>query len=73
MDGASKFVRGDAIAGLVIMVVNIIGGLMIGMLQHDMGFAAAGQTYMLLAIGDGLVAQIPPWSSRPQRVSRYLG
>lgn len=59
MDGASKFVRGDAIAGLVIMVVNIIGGLMIGMLQHDMGFAAAGKTYMLLAIGDGLVAQIP--------------
>ncbi|MGQ7262351.1 flagellar biosynthesis protein FlhA [Vreelandella sp. V005] len=59
MDGASKFVRGDAIAGLVIMVVNIIGGLMIGMLQHDMSFAAAGQTYMLLAIGDGLVAQIP--------------
>ncbi|MFB9869435.1 flagellar biosynthesis protein FlhA [Vreelandella sulfidaeris] len=59
MDGASKFVRGDAIAGLVIMVVNIIGGLMIGMLQHDMGFPAAAQTYMLLAIGDGLVAQIP--------------
>ncbi|TVP50512.1 MAG: flagellar biosynthesis protein FlhA [Halomonas sp.] len=59
MDGASKFVRGDAIAGLVIMVVNIIGGLMIGMLQHNMGFADAGQTYMLLAIGDGLVAQIP--------------
>ena len=59
MDGASKFVRGDAIAGLVIMVVNIIGGLMIGMLQHDMSFGAAGQTYMLLAIGDGLVAQIP--------------
>jgi len=59
MDGASKFVRGDAIAGLVIMVVNIIGGLLIGMLQHDMSFGAAGQTYMLLAIGDGLVAQIP--------------
>lgn len=59
MDGASKFVRGDAIAGLVIMVVNIIGGLMIGMLQHNMSFGAAGQTYMLLAIGDGLVAQIP--------------
>nr|WP_290699653.1 flagellar biosynthesis protein FlhA [Halomonas sp. UBA3074] len=59
MDGASKFVRGDAIAGLVIMVVNIIGGLLIGMLQHDMGFAAAAETYMLLAIGDGLVAQIP--------------
>ncbi|SBR52306.1 MULTISPECIES: flagellar biosynthesis protein FlhA [unclassified Halomonas] len=59
MDGASKFVRGDAVAGLVIMVVNIIGGLMIGMLQHDMSFADAGRTYMLLAIGDGLVAQIP--------------
>ncbi|PRY64567.1 flagellar biosynthesis protein FlhA [Vreelandella songnenensis] len=59
MDGASKFVRGDAIAGLVIMVVNIIGGLMIGMLQHDMGFSDAATTYMLLAIGDGLVAQIP--------------
>jgi len=59
MDGASKFVRGDAVAGLVIMVVNIIGGLMIGMLQHDMSFGDAGRTYMLLAIGDGLVAQIP--------------
>lgn len=59
MDGASKFVRGDAIAGLVIMVVNIIGGLMIGMLQHNMGFSNAATTYMLLAIGDGLVAQIP--------------
>ncbi|TFH86707.1 flagellar biosynthesis protein FlhA [Billgrantia azerbaijanica] len=59
MDGASKFVRGDAMAGLVIMVVNIIGGLLIGMLQHDMGFADAGRTYTLLTIGDGLVAQIP--------------
>ncbi|MDR5887231.1 flagellar biosynthesis protein FlhA [Vreelandella janggokensis] len=59
MDGASKFVRGDAVAGLVIMVVNIIGGLMIGMLQHDMSFGDAGRSYMLLAIGDGLVAQIP--------------
>ena len=59
MDGASKFVRGDAIAGLLIMAINIIGGLMIGMLQHDMSFARAGETYTLLTIGDGLVAQIP--------------
>lgn len=59
MDGASKFVRGDAMAGLVIMVVNILGGLLIGMLQHDMAFADAGRTYVLLTIGDGLVAQIP--------------
>ena len=59
MDGASKFVRGDAVAGLVIMAVNIIGGLLIGMLQHDMSFADAGRTYTLLTIGDGLVAQVP--------------
>ena len=59
MDGASKFVRGDAVAGLVIMVVNIIGGLLIGMMQHDLGFADAARTYTLLTIGDGLVAQIP--------------
>ncbi|MCL7461895.1 flagellar biosynthesis protein FlhA [Pseudomonas sp. NW5] len=59
MDGASKFVRGDAVAGLVIMAVNIIGGLLIGMLQHDMGFGQAAQSYVLLTIGDGLVAQIP--------------
>ena len=59
MDGASKFVRGDAVAGLVIMAVNIIGGLLIGMLQHDMSFADAGRTYTLLTIGDGLVARIP--------------
>ena len=59
MDGASKFVRGDAVAGLLIMVINIIGGLVVGMLQHDLDFATAGRTYTLLAIGDGLVAQIP--------------
>ncbi len=59
MDGASKFVRGDATAGLVIMVINIIGGLLIGMMQHDMSFADAGRTYTLMTIGDGLVAQIP--------------
>ena len=59
MDGASKFVRGDAMAGLVIMGVNVIGGLIIGMLQHDMAFADAAHTYTMLTIGDGLVAQIP--------------
>ena len=59
MDGASKFVRGDAIAGLLIMVINILGGLIVGMAQHGMDFASAGKTYTLLTIGDGLVAQIP--------------
>ena len=59
MDGASKFVRGDAVAGLLIMVINIIGGLIVGMVQHDLSFSTAVETYTLLAIGDGLVAQIP--------------
>ncbi|TDN59414.1 flagellar biosynthesis protein FlhA [Scandinavium goeteborgense] len=59
MDGASKFVRGDAIAGLMIMAINIIGGLIIGVMQHDMSAGMAGETYTLLTIGDGLVAQIP--------------
>ena len=59
MDGASKFVRGDAIAGIMILVINIIGGLVVGMFQHDLALAAAANNYMLLAIGDGLVAQIP--------------
>ncbi|MFZ6046347.1 flagellar biosynthesis protein FlhA [Pseudomonas sp. CR3202] len=59
MDGASKFVRGDAIAGLLILFINLIGGMAIGMLQHDMSFADAGRIYSLLTIGDGLVAQIP--------------
>ncbi|PXW22384.1 flagellar biosynthesis protein FlhA [Paraburkholderia caballeronis] len=59
MDGASKFVRGDAIAGLLIMVINIVGGLIVGVVQHGMDFADAGKTYTLLTIGDGLVAQIP--------------
>ncbi len=59
MDGASKFVRGDAIAGLLIMAVNVIGGLVIGLAQHDLSLADAGRTYTLLTIGDGLVAQIP--------------
>ena len=59
MDGASKFVRGDAIAGILILFINIFGGLAIGVMQHDMAFAAALQNYTLLTIGDGLVAQIP--------------
>jgi flagellar biosynthesis protein FlhA len=59
MDGAAKFVRGDAVAGIIIMLLNIIGGLIIGVVQHDMAFADAAQTYTLLTIGDGLVAQIP--------------
>jgi flagellar biosynthesis protein FlhA len=59
MDGASKFVRGDAIAGLLILLINIIGGLAIGLSQHDLSFSEAGRIYVLLTIGDGLVAQIP--------------
>ncbi len=59
MDGASKFVRGDAVAGLLILFINLIGGMLIGIIQHDMGAADAAETYALLTIGDGLVAQIP--------------
>jgi len=59
MDGASKFVKGDAVAGLLILFINIIGGLIIGISQHDLSFAEAGEIYTLLTIGDGLVAQIP--------------
>ena len=59
MDGASKFVRGDAIAGILILFINIIGGLSIGMAQHDLGLDEAVRNYTLLTIGDGLVAQIP--------------
>ena len=59
MDGASKFVRGDAVAGILILFVNMIGGLAIGVAQHDMSFADAANAYVLLTIGDGLVAQIP--------------
>ncbi|MDH3429833.1 MAG: flagellar biosynthesis protein FlhA [Gammaproteobacteria bacterium] len=59
MDGASKFVRGDAIAGILILFINIIGGLIIGTTQHDMTMSAAGHNYTLLTIGDGLVAQVP--------------
>jgi len=59
MDGASKFVRGDAVAGILILLINVIGGLIVGVLQHDMEVAMAAKNYTLLTIGDGLVAQIP--------------
>lgn len=59
MDGASKFVRGDAIAGIIIMLINIVGGLIVGVFQHNMPVAEASQVYTLLTIGDGLVGQIP--------------
>ncbi|MCD5993020.1 flagellar biosynthesis protein FlhA [Pseudomonas sp. CDFA 602] len=59
MDGASKFVRGDAIAGLLILFINLIGGMLVGIMQHNMTFADAGRVYTLLTIGDGLVAQLP--------------
>ncbi|WP_413402815.1 flagellar biosynthesis protein FlhA [Pseudoalteromonas sp. KJ71-7] len=59
MDGASKFVKGDAIAGIVILVINIVGGLFVGMIQHDLSFSRAMEVYTLLTIGDGLVAQLP--------------
>ena len=59
MDGASKFVRGDAIAGIMIMVINVVGGLLVGVIQHGMDVGHAAESYTLLTIGDGLVAQIP--------------
>lgn len=59
MDGASKFVRGDAIAGIIITVINIVGGLLIGVLQKDLDLATAAKNYTMLTIGDGLLAQIP--------------
>jgi len=59
MDGASKFVRGDAVAGIIILLINVIGGLIIGVMQHNMDLGDAAKNYTMLAIGDGLVAQIP--------------
>ena len=59
MDGASKFVKGDAIAGILILAINIIGGLIIGLAQHGLSLQSAAESYILLSIGDGLVAQIP--------------
>ncbi|MDQ1146270.1 flagellar biosynthesis protein FlhA [Bacillus sp. SORGH_AS 510] len=59
MDGASKFVKGDAIAGIIILLINVIGGFIIGMSIHGMGFAEAASTFTLLSVGDGLVSQVP--------------
>ncbi|MFO1270981.1 MAG: flagellar biosynthesis protein FlhA [Rubrivivax sp.] len=59
MDGASKYVRGDAMAGLLILFINVVGGLVIGVAMHDLSFAQAAESYVLLAVGDALVAQIP--------------
>ncbi len=59
MDGASKFVKGDAIAAILILIINVIGGLIIGTTQHDLSFSNAAQNYVILSVGDGLVAQIP--------------
>ncbi len=59
MDGASKFARGDATAGIIILLINMIGGVAIGVTAHDLAFSDAARTYVLLTIGDGLVAQIP--------------
>ena len=59
MDGASKFVKGDAIAGILILIINILGGLIIGIWLHGLGIEEAANTYFLLSVGDGLVAQIP--------------
>jgi flagellar biosynthesis protein FlhA len=59
MDGASKFVKGDAIAGILILLINIIGGLVIGIAQHDLPVSIAAENYIILSVGDGLVAQIP--------------
>jgi flagellar biosynthesis protein FlhA len=59
MDGASKFVRGDAVAGILILFINVLGGLAIGVLQHDLSLQTAANNYILLAVGDGLVAQVP--------------
>ena len=59
MDGSSKFVKGDAIAGIIITIVNLVGGILIGLFQHDMTMAESGEVYTILTIGDGLVAQLP--------------
>jgi flagellar biosynthesis protein FlhA len=59
MDGASKFVRGDAIAGLLVVLINVMGGMVIGIMQEGLGFAEAARTYTLLTVGDGLVTQVP--------------
>lgn len=67
MDGASKFVRGDAIAGMMILAINLIGGVCIGIFKYNLSADAAFQQYVLMTIGDGLVAQIPSCCSPPRR------
>ena len=69
MDGASKSVRGDAIAGLIITGINIVGGLLAGMIQNNLSFSQAIDTYTILTVGDGLVSQMPQCSFRLQQVS----
>src|SRR3546814_13213778 len=59
MDGASKFVKGDAVAGILILAINIVGGIILGVVSHKLSIGEAAQTYIILAIGDALVAQIP--------------
>jgi flagellar biosynthesis protein FlhA len=67
MDGASKFVRGDAIAGLLVVFINVIGGMIVGIAQQGIGFAQAAASYTVLTVGDGLVTQVPALivSTRP--------
>lgn len=71
MDGASKFVRGDAIAGIIILAVNIFGGIVLGVTRHDMSLAAAANVFTKLSVGDGLVSQIPLSSFRWPQVSWF--
>ena len=59
MDGAAKFVKGDAIAGILILIINIMGGLIIGTVNHDLSLSESAESYILLTVGDGFVAQIP--------------
>src|SRR5690554_6226497 len=73
MDGASKFVRGEAIAGILILAINIIGGIGIGMVQHHLEFSDALEKYVLLTIGDGLVAQIPSLLLSTRSEERRVG
>src|SRR3546814_1504392 len=69
MDGAAKFVRGDAIAGLLITFINVIGGIIIGVAQNGLSFAEAAETYTILTVGDGLVSQIPALDRKSTRLN----
>src|SRR5262249_60500067 len=70
MDGANKFVRGDAVAGLLITFINIVGGIIIGVVQNDLSLAQASKSYTLLTVGDGLVTQVPALIVSP--AARFL-